>query len=68
VTSVGGLKTYRQTGAISGYHMAALGAAGRPTFHTRGTSSKISPGAGRAKKNQVLLCTVLFSCGWQKYR
>jgi len=53
VTSVGGLKTYRQTGAISGYHVAALGSAGRPTFHTRGGSNKISPGAGRAKKNQA---------------
>lgn len=68
MTSVGGLKTYRQTGAISGYHVAALSAAGRPTFHTRGGSSKISPGVGRAKKNQVLLCTVLFSCVRQNYR
>jgi hypothetical protein len=60
VTSVGGLKTYRQGGAMSGYHVAALGATGRPTFHTRGGSSKSSPGAGRAKKSQVLLCIVVF--------
>jgi hypothetical protein len=41
--------------------VAALGATGRPTFHTRGASGKSYPGAVRTKKNQVLcveLCLV----------
>lgn len=43
---------------MSGYNMAVLGPAGRPTFHTRGVSGKSSVGAGRAKKSQVMSCTI----------
>ncbi|XP_069703261.1 constitutive coactivator of PPAR-gamma-like protein 1 homolog isoform X1 [Periplaneta americana] len=53
VTSVGGLKTYRQSGTMSGYHVTAVGPGGRPSFHTRGGPVKSSAGTGRAKKNQV---------------
>ncbi|KAJ9598878.1 hypothetical protein L9F63_026588 [Diploptera punctata] len=52
VTSVGGLKTYRQGGAMPSYHVGAMGPT-RPTFHTRG-SGKVSSGAGRAKKTQAV--------------
>ncbi|PSN37579.1 hypothetical protein C0J52_15967 [Blattella germanica] len=52
VTSVGGLKPYRQGAAMTGYHVANVGPAGRPTFHTRG-GGKVSAGAGRGKKNQA---------------
>jgi hypothetical protein len=41
--------------------VASLGATGRPTFHTRGGSGKSSAGAVRAKKNQVLLCGIVFN-------
>jgi hypothetical protein len=43
---------------MSGYHLAAFGPAGRPTFHTRGGSGKSSAGAGRAKKSQVMWYTI----------
>jgi hypothetical protein len=39
---------------MSGYHVASLGPAGRPSFHTRVGSGKTSAGVGRAKKNQVM--------------
>jgi hypothetical protein len=39
---------------VSGYHLASLGPAGRPSFHTRVGPGKSSAGVGRAKKNQVM--------------
>jgi hypothetical protein len=38
---------------MAGYHVAAIGAAGRPTFQTRGVSGKSSASVSRSKKGQV---------------
>ncbi|KAK7793934.1 hypothetical protein R5R35_007700 [Gryllus longicercus] len=50
VTSVGGLKNYRQNNAVSNYHMNPIPSGARPTFHTRG--AKLGASVGRGKRNQ----------------
>ncbi|XP_066992640.1 constitutive coactivator of PPAR-gamma-like protein 1 homolog [Anabrus simplex] len=51
ITSVGGLKNYRQSNTVSGYHLGGVTAANRPTYHTRGGGAK-SVSTGRGKRGQ----------------